>query len=184
MNLHLQLCWLRAFLPCLSPYSSWWYRSSAVLCLGCFVVMLVHSCISLHHIALCSLGDLFVLQPSRAREESSRASGSTGDVEQLECTYQMYSTCLHVPLQDFFWEKFHCALCSICTFPHRSLDSWEYQHTLLDVVCWVMWNCCLWSWCACALGVDFLDTQIWVSSSDWPLSYLEKYLRICLNIIS
>lgn len=40
---------------------------------------------------------------ARDREESSRASGNTEDRKQLEYMYQMYGTCLHIPLQDFFF---------------------------------------------------------------------------------
>lgn len=142
---------LRAFLPCLSPSSSWWYQSCAELCLGCSGVMLGHSCISLHHMALCSL-DLFVLQPSGAREESSRASGSTGDGEQLESTHQMYSTCLHVPLQDFFGGKFHCAL-------HLHVPS---QVSGLTAISAHTFGCCLLGY-VILLPVELMCTGGWIS---------------------
>lgn len=38
---------------------------------------------------------------ARDREESSRASGNIEDRKQLEYMYQMYGTCLHIPIQDF-----------------------------------------------------------------------------------
>ena len=38
---------------------------------------------------------------ARDREESSKASGNVEDRKQLEYIYQMYSTCLHIPIQDF-----------------------------------------------------------------------------------
>lgn len=75
---------------------------------------------------------------ARDREENSRASGNVEDRKQLEYTYQMYSTCLQIPIQDFLERNgvVHY-VAFVCWLP-RALDSSEYQHTHLDVTpaCW------------------------------------------------
>lgn len=146
MNLHLQILQAKSLPPLPLPLLFLRYQCCAVLCLGCCVLMLGHSCLSLQHVALLIRRSVCPATiRSQGGEQQSLWLHSWMCWEQLECTYQMHSACLHVPLQDFFGEKFHSAFHNICMFPPRSLDPWQCQLTLLDVACRVVWNCCPWS---------------------------------------
>lgn len=165
MNLQLQSPQAKSLPPCLSPYSSWWYQPCALLWWS------LPSCGDAGALLHFSALDLLVLQPSRARGESSRACGCTGGGEQLPCMYQMFSMCLHVPLQDFLGEKFHCALGSICMFPHRSLG--------LVAISAHTFGCCLLSYVELLL-VELMCTCTggWISGHS-----IDSVAQSCLSAI-
>lgn len=181
--------WLQTFLLCLPPYLFWRYQSSAMLCFCCLVVMLMHSCISLHHMDLCPLVDLFVLYFLSLLYLAETGKQQSLWQHRREETAGIYISCVALVcifLSRIFWRgvSLHIMLTHTCSgligISTRTFGCYSYVldrcFGIAAHVVGVHTHCGLNFWTATS------SQQLRLASE--PAGKIPEVLRICVNIIS